>query len=739
MCRVLRKAVGIFATGLELAASALGVVGDHQTPANFISSLHKQKATKRRPRQQSHTQRTRKQAEKQNPLHSLSEPENLIAKEWDVSAKDNGDCVHHADHASDDEDPLENFGEVISALDPGKLQQAALLVRLYQTVPEQCSVLKLEEAMSLSCEIHPVPESGSYNLAYLITFPDGVKWVARVPGHGFGARWGELDASKMDSEYRTLQLIKKNTSIPVPEVLHYDTSCAYAGAPYALISCVEGTPLADLWMHDLPETNRLKVLSEIAGYMSQLHSISFDRLGMPEYAPSGALKGIGKCITLMEFISWHTTCSDGPYNTFLESLWDAFDEHEDMHVNQRSNIPILRMAIQSMPDYLTQDRKFCLNYSDFNYQNLLLDDECNITGFIDWDCTQSEAAAAGYARYPSWITRDWDPIMYSYDEEAPLDGPSANESSPETLSRYRHHYAREFIKHAAGFVDYDLRMTILSHLVEAIVLAVLSPINRSEIVEKLLDHAFDGSVPFRWFEYVRDYREGRRSKKDELIKKAFAKMWHAEWEKPSAQACEENDDVEAGVSVTSKVHVIEVKVDKFEIGEDVVESENAPLQGEKEGQGPDDVQQSGATDSGAPQQHLQMKIENQESHQGQGTQVEERNTQVDGHNTQVDGNYTQVEGHDMQEDGHTSRDEGDEHQQQDREEEQQVDPHEESNAKGLSQAFKHPEHRKLLSSFSKSHTVNEKTTMRSNIKKQARRIIGVFKKKQYAASGSEKS
>lgn len=42
----------------------------------------------------------------------------------------------------------------------------------------------------------------------------------------------------------------------------------------------------------------------------------------------------------------------------------------------------------------------------------LVDDDANVTAFIDWDGVDTSPSSMGFAAYPSWITRDWDPAMY---------------------------------------------------------------------------------------------------------------------------------------------------------------------------------------------------------------------------------------------------------------------------------------------------------------------------------------
>lgn len=481
----------------------------------------------------------------------------------DVTKYHDGDNNVEEDTEDDESvNSLEAFDEVIQHLNLGKLQQAAAMVRMRQITNADIDPTPLEELLESCCEIQAVPKYGSYNLAYEITFQDNTQWIARVPGHGYNGRWSHLDQDQMESEYRTMEYIRARTSIPMPQVYYWNATCDYAGAPFALMSLVEGQNLSSLWPSGLSEDTRLDILSSIAGYMSQLYNLSFESQGRLVFHDSDDIEVAEKiCLESSNLSCWSHTKAVGPYTTFMQSLWDIYDDDEDMHARCRAEIPILRRALKSIPDYLVRPQQFALNFADFNYQNILVDSEYRITGFIDWDGVGTESVSAGCARYPSWITRDWDPSMYGYDENTPVDDNPAHEESPEVLLKYRRHYAAEFAKHASRFEGYDPRMTSMSQMVEAIRLAAWDPICRSEILWKLIEYAFDDDPPFTLFEYVNDWIAGSRKEKDILIEAAFSKMWCNEWERAepridlnAALRDEESDDGSEDSDISSERH-----------------------------------------------------------------------------------------------------------------------------------------------------------------------------------------
>ena len=440
------------------------------------------------------------------------------------------------DEAKDDDenedDLLEQFRPVIGKVNFRKLEQSALVLRLHLLQSQSDVPIAFTDLLKISCTIAQEPMAGAYNLAYAITFSDGVTWIARIPGHGTPSRFRELDARKLDIEYQTMRYIKANTTIPIPEVFHWETSCKRVGAPFALMSWVPGKALYGVWDERLDDQQRFEVLSSLAGYMSQFQKLSFNQLGMLDFDESGQVKGVGAQILLLphNFVAWHHTkavpTSTKAGEVFEDLLREA--EEEDMDPRHRANVCLMQLAVASIPAYLINEQRFALTPIDFNYQNILVDSENKITGLIDWDGVQTGSSCAGYARYPSWITRDWDPAMYDYDEAT---GTGAEES-PQKLSTYRQYYAAEFHKHAANFDGYDPRMTTVSHIMEALCIALTVPMARSPIIEKLLDHAFNGTSPFTRMQYANAFVAGTTIEKDALIKEAFATMWHAEWESP---------------------------------------------------------------------------------------------------------------------------------------------------------------------------------------------------------------
>ena len=480
------------------------------------------------------------QVDIEDECSELQDTESTIDEEEE---KEEGE--ENEEGANDEEDRFKLFRPVMAALNLTKLEQLTLLLRLHHLQRQSNHPLDLSSMLNFSCEVVKTPMHGACNLAYKLNFSDGETWIARIPGHG--TRFGELDARKMDAEYQTMRHIKANTSIPIPEVFHWDTSCISVGAPFALMSFVHGRALSEVWDMGLTDAQRLSILSDVAQCMVQFSRLSFNQKGMLASDQCGNVEGIGPEIQLepLDDMPWHKTYAQGPYNTMTEALVDSMAEAEteDLHIRGRADVRLVRLVLDSIPEYLINDTQFAIAPSEIGYQNVFVDPvDYHITGFIDFDGVGTEGSCSGYARYPSWITCDWDPILYDYDTEAIEQGEECFDQSPETLSRYRRHYAAAFEKLATELnVDgYDTRMTKLSHIMEGFLIALTVCESRPLAVKKLLDHAFNGRTPFTQDEYANDLEAGATSEKDALIKEAFATMWHTEWEAEKSPKTEDD-------------------------------------------------------------------------------------------------------------------------------------------------------------------------------------------------------
>lgn len=325
--------------------------------------------------------------------------------------------------------------------------------------------------------------AGSYNLVHIVQL-DELKLVIRVPATGWGDGLTDDAARALESQVTTLRLLASETAIPVPRVLAFDASCNNEiGAPYLCMSFVPGSPVIKAWFDPACqslEKRRLRTLATLARCVARLSKFRFQRIGSPQLAEDGSLT-VGPCY------HWHEN-DDGTVRVVKSGPFDSTPAYLREHMagkNQRSPWGIAAYeVVDAVLPHLPPDNvaeQFVLAIPDFDAQNVMVDDEGDVTGIIDWDLVQTAPPYAGYTSYPSFITRDWNPLMYGWPKLAD------SENSPEELERYRAYYNQQ-MGSALGWAG-DWMYTEKSHIAEAIWNAALDGACRTEICTKLVQAA----------------------------------------------------------------------------------------------------------------------------------------------------------------------------------------------------------------------------------------------------------
>ena len=430
---------------------------------------------------------------------------------------------------------LELFRPVIRVMNFRALERTALDIRIEVHQDDKRSMeSQYKLPHDLSCTVDNEPKHGSYNIVYFITFSDGIRWVARFPGHGL--RFTDLDKTKMNGEYHTMRYIKAKTTIPLPRIFCWETEATLIGAPFASMEMLPGRPLQEIWSNVLSKHQQLRVLDDTARYVSQLAKLEFRTSGQLRFDAQGNFTEIGSQIFLDSAFEagWGQTIEVGPYNSFVDYLDDLWPQDEEHSTAARGAIAhILQMAVESIPNFADGSCPITLAMTDLDSQNVLVDDQGTVTGFIDWDCVATERMSAGCARYPAWLTTDWGaPNHFQADHLAEFDrDPHALEKASHELITLRRYYAEAFAGYASVVQPrYDPRSGCVSYLLAAIEAAIQDSINRTEIVWKMLRHAFGEEPTFSPKQYADAFDIDQHEEYNEVIRKCFATMWHAEWD-----------------------------------------------------------------------------------------------------------------------------------------------------------------------------------------------------------------
>lgn len=207
------------------------------------------------------------------------------------------------------------------------------------------------------------------------------------------------------------------------------------GRPYTLTTFLPGTQLAKLWFDPewFTDEKRAIVFESIATFMSQLSAHEFSSMGQLDLDPQTHEHFVGPFYPSHDALSEGETSPDptnGPYHSthvyLLEMIGSQIDAATS--INAIAELQLLRTFAGMLPIPSFDGAPFYLSHPDFGYQNILVDADGNVTGMIDWDDLTVGPRQSAFARYPSWITRDWDPIMYGYRSVLPV---SCNTNGPE--------------------------------------------------------------------------------------------------------------------------------------------------------------------------------------------------------------------------------------------------------------------------------------------------------------------
>jgi hypothetical protein len=115
-------------------------------------------------------------------------------------------------------------------------------------------------------------QRGTFHEIRVLHFEDGWSCIARF------TRDYEM-LQKTESELATIEYVRKNTTIPVPEIYFVNHNENHVvGAPFVLMERMDGGRLCDIW-EDLSLEHKLDVMGQIAEVVGQLSEQKFDKIG----------------------------------------------------------------------------------------------------------------------------------------------------------------------------------------------------------------------------------------------------------------------------------------------------------------------------------------------------------------------------------------------------------------------------------------------------------------------------
>ncbi|KAH0365810.1 hypothetical protein KCU65_g5816, partial [Aureobasidium melanogenum] len=233
---------------------------------------------------------------------------------------------------------------------------------------------------------------GGMNIHVRVIFEDKVCWLARIRRSNATSPPPELRDRIFMSEIQTL-LFLQETNIPTPKVWDYalEGSENPVRVGYILMDCMPGKSLDQ---SSPSEEGRNKIIAQIADIYIQLRKFSFDGIGSIEQADDEHVGPLAReCFTDFTDSGIRPL---GPfsdlqsyYKASIQLLLDLIHRGE-IHVDRPVDAYLLYKYLYEIvpelyPDVAETGTKTYLKHADDKGSHILVDEEMNITGIIDWE------------------------------------------------------------------------------------------------------------------------------------------------------------------------------------------------------------------------------------------------------------------------------------------------------------------------------------------------------------------
>lgn len=293
------------------------------------------------------------------------------------------------------------------------------------------------DSPTLTCELQFPPFNGFYNLVFKVKWSDGEVWALKIPRRGHKDDWSTIAARGSQSEYFAMDMLAKETTIPLPRVFGLDIGHDNTlNCPYMLMDWLAGVPLLDHWDRFVSKDKglnifdddivRVNLLKKLASIIVQFEAFRYRKGGTPLFNADGTFNKIGPLITrdlgLETMENLPELIELGPFTDHYDFMAckveraDARAQEDAEYAHYKDRDDHLRQMLCYFISWagatMTDQRDFVLAHTDFGPQNILVDpDTGDLTGIIDFDGITAvpRYLSNGYrGSYPHWLTRDQD-------------------------------------------------------------------------------------------------------------------------------------------------------------------------------------------------------------------------------------------------------------------------------------------------------------------------------------------
>jgi serine/threonine protein kinase len=285
--------------------------------------------------------------------------------------------------------------------------------------------------------------SGTYNAIIVIIFDDGMEWVFKIP------KTAKAEGNpRLISELATLQFLADNNIPKIPRVHGFALTCDNAAkTPFILMDCVRGKPLYEALRSGISRDKVQEILRQLATLRKSLHRAPFREIGsLTIISQNPDIYGVSRQISIWNYFDFTHPykCRSGPFDTSLEyyaNLHHTSWSNAQRYMYDPENEITERWQVHSylgsvLASYVGEETgKFYLAHTDLDAQNILVDENGDLTGIIDWEFASTLPPRAA-DHYPKLLSNESVFTQYTKDVF----------SDPQSEFReWRQIYAEEFL------------------------------------------------------------------------------------------------------------------------------------------------------------------------------------------------------------------------------------------------------------------------------------------------------
>lgn len=247
---------------------------------------------------------------------------------------------------------------------------------------------------------------GCANYHAWLDFDDDEKWLVRVPRTTFSSEPAALTEYLVASEYATLKFLE-TTKVPAPKAFGLgllSDPANHVGINYLFIQALPGEPY---YASSANTDQKNHVVGQVADILAEISNHPFEQAGSLLFRNGNM--GIAE-IASDRFVN---LCRHGPFSTDVEYFLSFVDQHLDLiadgqlyHAYPKEAFLFYRLLRQHILKLCADEAPsaFFLKHVDDKGDHLLVDENYNIVGIIDWQFTRTVPICEAFG--PSLLTAD---------------------------------------------------------------------------------------------------------------------------------------------------------------------------------------------------------------------------------------------------------------------------------------------------------------------------------------------